>query len=113
MRQAGVLAAAGLYALERYEEQFATDHDNANQLAEALEKIPGIRVKWPPQTNMVYFDVTDTGFPASTIAEGLLKNAVSIGVESESEMRAVTHVGINTVDIDTAVDTLNMVLGLL
>src|SRR5439155_1625251 len=55
MRQAGVLAAAGVYALENMVQRFANDHENARIAAEGLAEVPGIELAPPPQTNLVYF----------------------------------------------------------
>ena len=108
MRQAGVLAAAGLYALDRYTQQLSVDHDHASRLAAGLLNLPGIRLKWgEPETNMVFFDVAETGITAEELSQRLGQQAVSIGVESEYEMRAVTHVGVSGTDIDRAIDLID------
>src|SRR5438093_13606580 len=57
MRQAGILAAAGVYALENMVERLAEDHDNARIAAEGLREIPGIELAPAPQTNLIYFTV--------------------------------------------------------
>lgn len=110
MRQAGVLAAAGLYALDHYAAQLLNDHQNAQRLADDLRKLPGVRLVWELQTNMVYFDVSGTSLNAQQIASALFEMGVIIGVESESTMRAVTHLNIASRDIDTAVGAMDAVL---
>ena len=96
MRQAGVLAAAGLIAIEEHPRKLAADHANARFLAEALAKIPGIAVDPAGiQTNIVIFGVSGTGlagaeFSARLKARGLLMNAVN-----ETHLRAVTHYDVN------------------
>jgi threonine aldolase len=97
MRQAGILAAAGLYALEHHIERLADDHANARRLAAGLEKL-GLGVAAPPETNMVIFRVDDVmGFLRETRARKLLVNPSAPGV-----FRAVTHLGVSEADIDEA-----------
>jgi threonine aldolase len=92
MRQAGVLAAAGLIALEEHPKLLACDHANAKFLAEALARIPGISLDPEKvQTNIVIFDAGGTGlstseFSARLKAQGVLMNGVRGG-----KMRLVTH----------------------
>src|ERR1700738_1123959 len=81
MRQAGVLAAAGLIALEEHPRKLAADHANARYLAEALSRIPGIAVDPAKvQTNIVIYDVSGCGIPATEFSaqlktKGVLMNA--------------------------------------
>jgi threonine aldolase len=97
MRQAGILAAAGLYALEHHIDRLAEDHANARRLAAGLEKL-GLPVAAPPETNMVLFRVDDAmGFLRETRALKLLVNPLAPGV-----FRAVTHLGVSEADIDDA-----------
>jgi threonine aldolase len=82
MRQAGVLAAAGLLALEKMSQRLAEDHSNARLLAEGIADIPGLKVDLRSvQTNIVIFDITDTGYDSRTYGEllkerGVLANGV-------------------------------------
>lgn len=110
MRQAGVLAAAGLYALDHYVAQLSNDHQNAKRLADDLRKLPGVELVWELQTNIVFLDVSGTSMHAQQIASDLYEMGVIIGVESESTMRAVTHLDIASQDVDTAVDAMHNVL---
>jgi threonine aldolase len=97
MRQAGIVAAAGLYALEYQVERLAEDHANAAALAEGLSK-RGFEVSPPPETNMVLFRVRDTpGFLRETRSRGLLINPVE-----EGTFRAVTHLDFDRRDVDDA-----------
>lgn len=103
MRQAGVIAAAGIVALETMIERLADDHANARRLAEGLAEIPGIgldvaRVK----TNIVFFDVTNH-LTAHQLAERTARAGVLVGVAGEKRIRVVTHYGIERKDIDAAV----------
>ncbi len=102
MRQAGILAAAGLVALETMVDRLAEDHANAKYLAENLADIPGIdldpaRVK----TNIVYFSLQDR-LTAKELAERVAREGILIGPTGEKRIRAVTHYGIERADIDAA-----------
>jgi len=97
MRQAGLLAAAGLYALEHNVARLADDHANARRLAAGLGRL-GFRVDPAPETNMVMFAVADTmAFLRATRERGLLVNPVA-----EGRFRAVTHLDVDAADVDTA-----------
>jgi threonine aldolase len=97
MRQAGMLAAAGLHALEHHVERLADDHDNARRLASGLEA-RGFRVDPPPETNLVMFDVIDAAaFERAALQRGLLVSSLE-----EGRIRAVTHLDVSRDDIDDA-----------
>lgn len=102
MRQAGVIAAAGIVALEKMVDRLAQDHDNARHLAEGLNEIEGLSVSMGSvQTNLVYFRVTtDRLTPADLVAE-LWKKGVGIGL-ALGGLRAVTHYGIEESDVRAA-----------
>jgi threonine aldolase len=105
MRQAGILAAAGLVALETMVDRLADDHSNARYLAECLAGIAGVRLD-PSRikTNIVFFDLESAAGAASELAARLERYGVLIQVAGEARMRAVTHYGIERADIETAVD---------
>jgi threonine aldolase len=104
MRQAGVLAAAGLYALDHHVERLANDHDNARRLAKGLSALDGLKIVGENvETNIVFVDVTDTGQNALEIARRVATNGVRVGAASEHVLRAVTHLDIKTQDIDHAI----------
>ena len=92
MRQVGVLAAAGLIALEETPKRLAEDHCNAKFLAEGLGRIPGIQVD-PAKvaTNITIFDVSGTGVAPAEISARLRQRGVLINAINERQMRAVTH----------------------
>ena len=97
MRQAGILAAAGLHALEHHVERLADDHANARRLAEGLAEL-GFRVDPMPETNIVLFDVEDTGaFARATRAREVWINPMGTG-----RFRAVTHLDVSADDIEDA-----------
>jgi threonine aldolase len=103
MRQSGVIAAAGVYALENNVERLAEDHASARRLAEGMEGVSGIEV-WPVETNLVFFDLKKTGITAQDFHERLLKRGVRIGIKSKFEMRAVTHLDVSMDQVNRAVD---------
>ena len=107
MRQAGILAAAGLYALEHHRERLHEDHLHAQQLAAGLESL-GLRVEPKPQTNMVFFEIDDAlAFQRACAERSLLVSSVS-----ETRFRAVTHLDVNGEDIDDALGRVGEVLTL-
>ncbi len=103
MRQAGIIAAAGIVALDLMVDRIAEDHENARRLAEGIAGISGLSIDASSvQTNIVYFEV---GEGAKT-AEGLVRDLNDRGVRmlrlGPSRVRAVTHYGITKADIDAA-----------
>jgi threonine aldolase len=99
MRQAGVIAAAGLYALDHHVDRLAEDHANARRLAEGLAAIDGIAIDPATvETNIVAFGVSDAaGFCAALEAEGVL-----MGPLGADRVRAVTHLDVNAAGIELA-----------
>ncbi|MFI5314645.1 MAG: low-specificity L-threonine aldolase [Myxococcota bacterium] len=98
MRQAGVLAAAGLFALEHNAKRLAEDHANAKRLADGLRSLPGVEVPAPPESNIVIFRRADAaGWTQALRARGVLVSAFSADT-----VRAVTHLDVSTRDIDHA-----------
>jgi threonine aldolase len=107
MRQVGVLAAAGIIAIEQMTGRLGEDHANACRLAEGLAKIDGIELNMEQvKTNMVLFWLADgLPFDAATLAGALVDNHdVKIGARSERLFRAVTHYWITPERVDTAVE---------
>jgi threonine aldolase len=105
MRQIGIIAAAGLYALEHHVERLAEDHANAQRLAVGLEKM-GLHVDPFPETNIVLFSAEDTpGFLRETRARGVLILPIT-----ETELRAVTHLDVSEADVDDALDRISEVV---
>lgn len=100
MRQAGILAAAGSYALEHHVKRLAEDHANARRLAEGLERIPGIALLRQPETNMVLFQVPDVAaFVERTRGSGLLINPID-----PVTLRAVLHLDVEASDVQVALE---------
>jgi len=104
MRQAGFLAAAGLYALDHHVERLAEDHGNARALASGLAELPGIAIAPDEvETNIVFFDVGATGRSAAELVSALKRKGLGLGAFGATTIRAVTHIGISRADIDRAV----------
>ena len=104
MRQAGVIAAAGLIALEKGPARLHIDHDNAQFLAQGLSQIPGIRIA-PSyvQTNIVIYDIRETGLSSDTFLERITAHHV-LGVPVDrNRVRMVTHVDVDRDDVAKAV----------
>ena len=96
MRQAGIIAAAGLYALDHHVERLAEDHENARIFATRIAEVPGIALEpGEIETNLVFFDVGGTGLAAGRLAKSLMTRGIRIGVEGNSRMRAVTHLDVD------------------
>ncbi len=100
MRQAGILAAAALHALEHHVERLADDHANARRLAEGLAGLAGVHAR-PPETNMVFVDL-DGERP------GLVERLAAAGVLCTGiyELRLVTHLDVTAADVHAAVEVL-------
>jgi threonine aldolase len=111
MRQVGVLAAAGLIALERSPGRLHIDHENARHLAERLSELPGIRVDLRRvQTNIVIFDVLGTRKTAADICAALEAKKVLALSTGPHEIRMVTHCDVDRAGIDRALEALKGVL---
>jgi threonine aldolase len=110
MRQAGVIAAAGLIALEEGPKRLHEDHENARRFAKGLAEIDGIGIDLEKVvTNIVIFEVAGTGIAPSEITARLAKLGVLATVFGAS-IRVVTHCDVSTADIDLALDALRKVL---
>jgi threonine aldolase len=111
MRQAGVLAAAGLIALEQGPKRLAVDHENAKALARRLASLRGISLDADAvQTNIVIFDVRPSGMSSSEFLGELAKHKVLAVPVDESRVRMVTHLEVNSDDIESAALAVSLVL---
>lgn len=108
MRQSGILAAAGIYALENHITRLEEDHHHATLLAEKLDtEIPDIRVESnQPSTNMVFFQWTSAKISPSEFNQICIDKGIRFSQFGENRFRAVTHLDISHKDIDTAVNIL-------
>lgn len=111
MRQAGIVAAAGLLALEESPKRLHEDHANARVLADGLADLPGIDLD-PEKvvTNIVYFDTAGTGKTAEEICGGLRNEGV-LASGSDNSIRMVTHRDVSADDVRSALSALGRVLG--
>jgi threonine aldolase len=113
MRQAGILAAAGLIALERSPGRLHEDHENAKFLASGLANVPGIKIDPKSvQTNILIFDVSGTGMTAQDFSKKLGENNVLAGAVNRELMRFVTHCDVNRADCQQALEAVEAVCGL-
>lgn len=101
LRQAGVCAAACIYALDHNIERLADDHANAKELAWGLAQIPGIRVE-EPETNLVFFDVSATGLSADELAAKVRRDGITLSVTDRYRVRACTHLDVDRPGIKSA-----------
>jgi len=107
MRQCGVIAAAGIVALEHMVDRLAEDHALARRLAQGIAQIQGLFVEPETvETNLVYFEVKDGPLTAQELAARLEARGVRVLAVGPRRIRVVTHHGIQAGDIDEALDRL-------
>ena len=112
MRQAGVLAAAGMIALAEMVDRLAEDHRNARKLAEGLAGIPGLAADPAvAKTNILYVDLADGGVSAEALMKGLSGRGVKVLRTGPARFRLVTHRGISGDDVDDALRAFRDVMG--
>jgi threonine aldolase len=111
MRQVGILAAAGLIALEDGPARLHEDHANARRLAEELANITGIKIDLDSVvTNIVVFDIAGTGSTSPKLCSRLKEqNILAVGIDDET-MRMVTHLDVSQADINSTLESLRDVL---
>nr|BAL52386.1 threonine aldolase [uncultured Acetothermia bacterium]BAL60071.1 threonine aldolase [Candidatus Acetothermum autotrophicum] len=107
MRQAGILAAAGLYALEHHIERLAEDHEHARLLAETLQEIPEVRLE-PVETNIVIFELAKT--PAERLIAALKQRDILALAIGPRRVRLVTHLDVTKEDALRAAQALQEIL---
>jgi threonine aldolase len=108
MRQAGIVAAAGIVALDEMVDRLAEDHANATRLARELTGVPGVEVDPFPQTNIVMFRLTGGDVPSFLTAAAA--RGLSLAELGRGRIRAVTHHGITAADVDRAAQIVSDVL---
>ena len=107
MRQSGIVAAAGIYALDHNIQKLAEDHANARRLAEHITSVKGMALYTPKiESNIVFFDPTGAGLTSKQVYEGLLARGVRTGLTYGNMIRAVTHLDVSRDDIDVVGRTL-------
>ncbi len=111
MRQAGVLAAACLYALDHHFERLADDHRHAQIVAEAIADTPGLRLEFgKPETNLIWFECDPALGGAKIVAERLKANGLLVASLGPYAMRACTHLDISRSQAEQAADILRRTL---
>lgn len=106
MRQAGILAAAGRYALTHHRKQLKTDHAHARRLAQAIDALPAFELDVDTvETNIVIFDTP--GASAQAITTQLADEGIGVTPFGPHTLRATTHRDVSSADIDTTIATLN------
>ena len=109
MRQVGVLAAAGLIALDHMVDRLAEDHANARTLAEGLSEMDGVTCDLSRvQTNLVFFELD--GIPAQQFEDECARRGLLGGAVSPNRVRFVTHYGIDSEDVQSALKICEEVL---
>jgi len=111
MRQAGVLAAAGVVALEHMVDRLQEDHDNARLLAEGIAEIPGLALDPKTvRTNIVFFDFVASAMTTDQFVAALAESGVLLLALGPGRLRVVTHYGINASDVSSALQVMRQVL---
>jgi threonine aldolase len=112
MRQVGIVAAAGIYALDHHMERLQEDHRNAKRLALGLKELKGVSINPEHvETNIVIFSIAETGMSGPEIAAAMRKNGVLIHPISKTQIRLVTHLDVSSQDIEVALGVFEKVLG--
>lgn len=111
MRQAGVLAAAGIIAIEKMVERLADDHTNARFLAEELNKLDGLKIDLETvQTNMIYCDISQLKVQVTTFLEILKDKGILVSPVPPSRIRLVTNRHISREDINKTIEAFKQVI---
>lgn len=112
MRQAGVLAAAGLIALEESPARLHEDHDNARLLAGRLAEVEGVSIDAESvRTNVLFFDVSGTGMDAYTFVGRLISRGVQANPMGPARIRLITHCDVSREDVLKAADLIGEIAG--
>ena len=113
MRQAGVLAAAGIVALETMVDRLGEDHVRAKRLAQGLATVPGLVLDpGTPYTNMVFLSLgEEVSLSAAEIAAQLARMGVRVGVVSGRRFRLVTHCWVDDTGVEAAIGAFRELIG--
>jgi threonine aldolase len=110
MRQVGIIAAAGIYALEHQLDRLKEDHENAKRLAVGLEELKGVAINPAHiETNIVIFDVAQSGMTAREVTEKMKGERVLIHPFGRTEIRMVTHLDVDRKDVEAAIEAFQRV----
>ncbi len=112
LRQAGILAAAGIIALTEMPGRLAEDHTNARYMADRLEEIEGLRVlRDRLAINMVFFTLPESIIGEQELVAGLLKAQIKVNGLEDGEYRFVTNHGVSRRDVDAVVEAMKAIIG--
>lgn len=112
MRQVGIIAAAGIYAIENNFNRIIEDHRNAKTLAQGLSEIPKISVDSESvQTNIVVIDIKESGMKVEEVLEKLKEKNVLAVPFGKTKIRCVTHLDVTRGDIDQALEAFSQIFG--
>jgi threonine aldolase len=112
MRQVGIIAAAGIYALEHHFERLKEDHQNAKRLGVGLKEFKGVSIDpRHVETNIVIFDIANAGMTAAQVAEAMKKEGVLIHAFGKTQIRLVTQLDVSAEDIERTLKSFERVLG--
>jgi threonine aldolase len=107
MRQAGVAAAAALYALDHHIDRLAEDHRHARVLGQAIADTPGLRLDPPDvETNLIWVEVDPDLGPARDVAAALKQQGVLVHVAGPQTFRACTHLDVSSAQAERAAETI-------
>ena len=113
LRQSGIIAAAGIVALNEMVDRLAEDHRNARLLAEGLSRLPGLSVDPAAvETNIIFLDVTGPGVDPKRFVQALAERGVKIGSPYGARIRVVTHYQFREEDIPTVLKAAEEALSL-
>jgi threonine aldolase len=113
MRQAGIIAAAGIYSLEHMVDRLQEDHDTARRLADGLRRLPGLRVdREEVQMNIFFIDLVTEALTPRQFTTALKERGILVSTPygTGRRMRLVTHYGITAADIDAALAAFGAIL---
>ncbi len=111
MRQVGMIAAAGIYALDHHLERLGEDHQNAKRLAVGLKEFKGVSIDPKHvETNIVIFDVAGTALRSSQLAESMKKEGVLIHAIGKTQIRLVTHLDVTAEDVEKTLKAFEKIL---
>ena len=112
MRQVGILAAAGIIALEKMPVRLHEDHENARYMAQRLSEIPGIKiVNDRLDIDMVFFEMEEDVIPENILIEKLYEKNIKVSGAEDGEYRFVSHIGVTREDIDYVIDSMKELAG--
>src|SRR5262249_12049576 len=107
MRQAGILAAAGIYAIDHHFARIKEDHDHAKKLAEVLRAVPGVRIDDPLDSNLVIFEPRTA---EQDICDSVGEKGVHVSTVAPRKIREVTHLDVDQAAVERAAAVLHEAL---